>query len=141
MFELDAKDNEVIIRDPPYSFSVSAEYFKEQAEAILKQLDDNYSHVNANNVGKYIFAMSRGKDLARELAGLEQLIDDGVDTIDLPLMLTGEEWYARYEKEIDWVNKRGALLDGMGNIKDEDTIRYMSRAAKRASGITRRNGE
>lgn len=83
--------------------------------------------IDPNDLGKTIYAMPKGRDLARELAGLEQVVDDGVSEIILPLMLTGQEWYDRFKNDLS-------------NLKDEEDewiFEYddVLAAAKRTSGI------
>lgn len=74
-----------------------------------------------SNLGKTLYAMPKGKDLARELAGLDQIIDDSTNTIELSSpMMTGQEWYDRFKKELPKITSN-----------PNDIIK----AAKRAAGL------
>lgn len=55
---------------------------------------------DTHKLGTTLYAMPKGKDLARELSGLKQIVDDGVGVTELsPPMMTGKDWYDRFKKE------------------------------------------
>lgn len=86
--------------------------------------------------GKTLYKMPKGKDLARELAGLDQLVDDSTTTLELTLTLTGQEWYDRFWHEIvkggdpEYITSN---ITGNGKLFYDD--KRILEAAKKASGL------
>ncbi len=93
--------------------------------------------------GETLYAMPKGKDLARELAGLS--VDDGVNITELASpMMTGEEWYDRFEKELPEPYRTNLELNPHGH--ETPNGKYASQgeknmhskalfAARKASGL------
>lgn len=71
---------------------------------------------------------------AVQAAGYHQVFNPKVDGQPTEL-LSGQEWYDRFGSEVLKMSERGGLLDGMGHIKSQETIEWMTEAAKRASGL------
>lgn len=70
-----------------------------------------------------LYAMPKGKDLAREFAGLEQIVNNETQVTELDVMMTGKEFFDRFEKDISSI--------------PYNPLRYheIMEAAKRAAGL------
>lgn len=96
--------------------------------ALVAQIHQYFTDAGYILPGDTLYKMPKGKDLARELAGLQQIIDNGTELTNLVVMMTGKEFYKEFFIQMSSVehSRSGGTL-----VEERDVYR----AAKRAAGL------
>jgi len=139
MNDLDEKLNEIL--EVVSALSSDHGYYPHEGKTVpaaqnideaLAQIKQAFKEAGYILPGETLYAMPKGKDLARELAGLEQIVDDGVETMELaPPMMTGQEWCDRFQTTL--YNTPGFYPADVGSV-DWDSGDVI-KAAKKAAGL------
>lgn len=95
----------------------------------LNEIHQAYIEAGYILPGDTLYKMPKGKDLAREMARLKQIVNDEVNTIELPVMMSGQEWYTRFQTALHDNNNSTSIQGGW------ITINLVDEAAAKASGL------